>query len=471
MIHYDDKSAHSMTVTLEPWMTVKGRFVDASRVRSNGDTDTSPRSSDRKLGSSWTSPSTADADGRFVFYQIAPGAESYSISLDFFEGSAKVVPVAGKTADLGEIKVKSRNSVSPKATKNAARENPPPSKAKAVAEVNEVHGRVLLPDGKPAAGAKVVALRRYWVENVNGTPLAKTTAGPDGAFSIAIPQNTADDGTGTGAGIAWIGAEIDGLGTGYEVWRKADPRPKELVIKLLPEVPIHGRIVDLEGKPVAGGTSRSIGKRRPAKNSVPGWNSSEKVSLNLNDWLSAQNCKATRMIRSRRSSPTLSADSPCVGSRADRVIRLALHGDRIADTSIDVIARPIKPFPRQTGGESTAQVFGADFTFEAAPTRLIVGTVRDGSTGMPLGGVSIRQFRGSVAYRNRFEGKYRLVGLPKLKPGRGWESRYEISILPNPDQPYLALKQLDIPVFSGPGPDHAGCQITSRSVGHRSGDG
>ena len=118
------------------------------------------------------------------------------------------------------------------------------------------------------------------------------------------------------------------------------------------------------------------------------------------------------------------------GIGADRVARLAVRGDLIADASIDVVTRPIKTFARQTGGDGTAQVFGPEFTFQAAPTRLIVGTIRDGSTGMPLGGVSIRQLHGSVHTETDPQGKYRLVGLPKLRPGRSRRSRYELSILP-----------------------------------------
>ena len=152
--------------------------------------------------------------------------------------------------------------------------------------MKEVHGRVLLPDGKPAAGARVVALRRYWVQNVKRTPLVKATAGPDGAFTIAIPQNTPDDDTGTGAGIAWIGAEAEGFGTGYEVWRKAGPMPKELAIKLLPELPIHGRIVDLEGRPVVG-AQVAIGWQATPRKEFGSWleSSVREVWLNSIDWL------------------------------------------------------------------------------------------------------------------------------------------------------------------------------------------
>ena len=59
----------------------------------------------------------------------------------------------------------------------------------AVADMNVVHGRVLLPDGRPAAGAKVLALRRFFTVPTKRSPFAKTTAGPNGEFTLRLPRS------------------------------------------------------------------------------------------------------------------------------------------------------------------------------------------------------------------------------------------------------------------------------------------
>jgi hypothetical protein len=107
VIHYDDKSPRSMTVTVEPWMTVTGRFVgdDGLPIKWPAANVAVEIGSQHALR---LGPSLIDwhADGRFAFNQVAPGAKSYSISVYGFDGTVKVVPVAGKTLALGDIKVK-----------------------------------------------------------------------------------------------------------------------------------------------------------------------------------------------------------------------------------------------------------------------------------------------------------------------------------------------------------------------------
>ncbi len=78
---------------------------------------------------------------------------------------------AGEKKDLGTLKFTPPD--------NNAEAKPPMPKEK-TAEFNEVHGRVLLPDGKPAVGAKVLALRHYWNQAVKRAPLARTIAGAEG---------------------------------------------------------------------------------------------------------------------------------------------------------------------------------------------------------------------------------------------------------------------------------------------------
>jgi 5-hydroxyisourate hydrolase-like protein (transthyretin family) len=114
-------------------------------------------------------------------------------------------------------------------------------------------------------------------------------------------------------------------------------------------------------------------------------------------------------------------------------------------------------------------VFGATFTFTAAPSRPIVGTVHAAETGQPLQGVSVESW--TLASRPNHvhralktttdqEGRFRLIGMPK---GDG----NSLLAVPNDDQPYF-MRLVDVPDPPGLGPAnveieiHRGIWITGR---------
>ncbi len=114
-VRYDEKSPRSLTVTLEPCATVKGRLVDEDGVpvkdlrvwpmaHKGGDTSALPA---RQL--------ECDAEGRFVDDELAPGCDYYSLRVmgrDVLMSVAveKITVVAGKTIDLGDVKVMRRRT-------------------------------------------------------------------------------------------------------------------------------------------------------------------------------------------------------------------------------------------------------------------------------------------------------------------------------------------------------------------------
>jgi hypothetical protein len=110
--HYDEKGASTLTVTLEPYATVKGRLLDEDgaplkhvRLRTRGSTGSDPVVSDYQ--------GECDSDGRFVLRDLPPGCDYYTILANSLKGkprfatvAEKVVVAAGKTIDLGEIRLK-----------------------------------------------------------------------------------------------------------------------------------------------------------------------------------------------------------------------------------------------------------------------------------------------------------------------------------------------------------------------------
>jgi hypothetical protein len=122
-----------------------------------------------------------------------------------------------------------------------------------------------------------------------------------------------------------------------------------------------------------------------------------------------------------------------------------IRGETIAYAQLDIDTRTSRATPLERGSGETKRVFGPDFTFTAAPTKPIVGTVSDAATGKPLAGVTIESDRiaGSRVYpfdvlRTVTDalGRYRLVGLPKASAA-DWPKQNEIAAVPSAEQPYF----------------------------------
>src|SRR5262249_44067271 len=111
-------------------------------------------------------------------------------------------------------------------------------------------GRVLAPDGRPVAGAKLYMTTAWGYPHEPSPSPEYGTTGPDGRFRFAVPeaefgdQYTVVAATAPNYGAGWIQVSPEGQGEGLTIRLAVD------------EVPVTGQIMDLEGKPVAGATLR-----------------------------------------------------------------------------------------------------------------------------------------------------------------------------------------------------------------------
>ena len=129
----------------------------------------------------------------------------------------------------------------------AANEAQPPASGEWI----EVRGRVVDPQGRPAAGA---AVRTYYRGR---DEVPETTTGPDGRFLLRVRPGGINSVLRSRDMYSWVIASAPGFGPGWASAVREPGAPDEATVRLeVDGPPIEGRIVDLEGRPVAGARVR-----------------------------------------------------------------------------------------------------------------------------------------------------------------------------------------------------------------------
>ena len=301
-----------------------------------------------------------------------------------------------------------------------------------------VRGLVLDPDGRPVAGAAIHVWRHYSEDGWNRTgPVAHgqrgrvAVSGPDSRFHFALDTSASDfpyfDYP------VWQEAKIAAVAPGYgPAWIAAGSLPKggEATLQLVhDDVPIRGRVVDPQGRPVAGVTVRAY--RIAAVNAgidpgsliVAGQFQDDRATSHYTDptWLG------------RQGTWTTDADGrfEVSGVGRDRIIELGLDGPGLAHLDVYVMARPSQTPPRirqQPSGTSSEimsmsgpgpapPLYGATFELIIGPSKPIVGVVRIKGTGRPAAGITVRGIEPTtqtwVYATADQDGRFRILGLPK----------------------------------------------------------
>jgi RNA polymerase sigma factor (sigma-70 family) len=286
----------------------------------------------------------------------------------------------------------------------------------------EVTGQVLGADGKPCVSARVFLWTNAVKKPADMPPLAAT--GADGRFRLTIARADLER-------DAKIVAKAPDHGPDWvEAARLA--KGGEVTLRLAKDdVPISGRVIDLEGQPVPGVT---IEVGRLEQSDMKRW-----IQLARQGTSGHQDRELAAAALDGPTTVTTGKDGRfrLTGFGRDRVVLLKVHGDHIEHCVFWVVLRD-EPLPGlRTGPYGT---YPATFTHHALPSKPIIGTVRDRATGKPLAGIAVV----SAMYNNRYartdeNGRYRIVGAAK-------HDQYAVSA---GSAPYLNCTRMDIPDTPG----------------------
>jgi RNA polymerase sigma factor (sigma-70 family) len=303
----------------------------------------------------------------------------------------------------------------------------PVAKEKEKDKTTEVRGRVLGPDGKPVAGAKVVL--PVYKKQDDYDVLEVATADDEGNFAGMVPA--AKNGT---FADRMLVARAAGFGPD---WLDLDAVPPKSAVtfKLVKaDVVVRGRVLTLEGKPVAGATVRLAGLSAPNMGDLTPvfklWRTDPRRALTLVP-KQLRNSPATGLPRAFTTDKE--GRFEIKGAGDDRLLSVSVEGDAIERTSVriatvaDFDPKTLPAAPKLPPGRlplpTTPPLYGPVFDHPARPTQVVTGVARDKKTGKPLANVGVTgvvpgSWENSVHVRTDAEGRYRLVGLPKAAGGR-----------------------------------------------------
>ncbi len=300
-------------------------------------------------------------------------------------------------------------------------------------------GTVVGPDGKPVAAAAVWLCRPDRLIGANHpAPKKIATTSADGTFAV---EETPDGGKLMGYPVA---ASKAGFGVGFARPDASDKAALRCSLALVADdVPIRGRIIDLQGKPVAGATIRPLALLRSDAVNLDAWEKAARRSTQ-----EVANHSHRFFPHSIRLADGAPDGVPAVvktakdgtftvpGLGRDRLVTLRVSGPGVATAEFDAVTRDmpivVTPKDKLESNYSPRTYRGAKFDFAVEPSQPFVGTVTGKATGKPVAGVAIRSERAwdeSISTVTDADGKYRLDG---LKTG---------------EQRLIAVPPLDAPYF------------------------
>jgi beta-lactamase regulating signal transducer with metallopeptidase domain len=323
-------------------------------------------------------------------------------------------------------------------------------------------GRVVDPDGRPFSGARLYLNYYRWEAQDRHQPV-RATSDREGRFRFAVARTDFD----RPHIEPWQNARVVAFADGYAPSgsdSEAYDHDRELTVRLArDDVPVTGRLVDLEGRPIAGATIRVASISTAPGGDLAPWIAAVAAREGTLNDLAFRYLKDIRAPQSDR----LPEMPPVTTTPDGRFMIRGIGRERLADLIVEgPTIRTLEASVMTRKGESVrVPMFGrrkdewfkvyhaARLELTAPPSRPIEGIVRDRDTGAPIPGVTIRSDRLAdldlvnnqlIKTKTDASGRFRLTGMPL---GKG----NEVVIAPPEDQPYLAShRKLDELTAAGP---------------------
>jgi RNA polymerase sigma factor (sigma-70 family) len=303
-------------------------------------------------------------------------------------------------------------------------------------------GRVLAPDGRPVPGAKLYMTVAWgYPQEPSPSPEYGTTRS-DGRFQFAVPEAEFGD------QYTVVAATAPNYGAG---WVQVSPEGQRdnLTIRLVEDdVPITGQIIDLEGKPIPGATLRLMQINAAPGEDLGPWLEAVKAKKGERYELEQRYLKRFTIAVPLQVTTDSAGRFRLTGIGRNRLVSAQLEGPTIVPEHLLMLTRPGEPGDRRLADT----YYGANFRHAAAPSKTIVGVVRDEDTKKPLASVTI-QSRGVDIEKSIYghvdlartttdaQGRFRLTGIPR-------RAGQHIMAIPGRDQPYVRAHK-DIPDSHG----------------------
>jgi hypothetical protein len=267
----------------------------------------------------------------------------------------------------------------------------------------EVRGRVLGPQGRPFAGARLYVgytPRRIEPDAIAHQPVypLRTTSGTDGRFHFTFARSDLDERY-LDASRPVVAAVADGLGFDWaEIGALTEGA--ELSLRLVEDLPLEGRILGPDRRPVAGARVfvRAVGSS--TADGLTGFLQNEGRS-------SGPFKSYTGPLPGQPPQVTTAADGRfrVTGVGRDRLVTMVLDGPAIPRTGFMAVTRTAAAVPAE-------RAHGVPFDHVAPLSRSLRGVVRDKATGKPVAGVTLGlQTTGPTAVTDK-DGRYELLGCP-----------------------------------------------------------
>jgi RNA polymerase sigma factor (sigma-70 family) len=310
-------------------------------------------------------------------------------------------------------------------------------------------GKVTDPDGKPLSGAAIM-LSPSWPMMENPTrPRRLAVSGQDGVFEVAIPPSNFEP---KGDPVSpFPGPVLYAVATGLGPdWFKLDPRKSAEAISLRlrrDDVPIEGRVVSLEGRPLSG-LEVTVGYIAEFPAELLEKIRANAGKMNPSLWGEMRNTLSIDKdgpVPSVRTGPD--GRFRLTGIGRDRTALVVVKGEdyepsfAMVLTTADPAYRPII-LPAGGGGEEKLE--GPRFDLTIAPGRVLEGVVRDADSHRPIAGAMVSSWM-VEATKTDAEGRFLVRGQPK-----GRENYLNVRV---EGQPYINVVK-SVPDSSGIGPIH-----------------